>query len=45
MRLYKPNELLKIATGISAGTYKWTAGKTKSKFGLHASYLIGIPTN
>lgn len=43
MRLYKPAELLKIANTISAGTYKWTAGKTKSKFGLHASYLIGIP--
>lgn len=45
MRLYKPKELLKIANDVSAGRYNWTAGKTKSKFGLHASYLIGIPNN
>lgn len=43
IRLYKPEELLKIANGVSSGTYKWKAGKTKSKFGLHASYLVGIP--
>jgi hypothetical protein len=45
LRLYKPQELLKIANGVSAGTYKWMAGKTKSKFGLHASYLIGTPVH
>jgi hypothetical protein len=45
MRLYKPNELLKIAKGTSPRTYKWVAGKTKSRFGLHASYLIGTPAN
>jgi len=44
MRLYKPKELLKIANTISSG-YEWKVGRTKSKFGLHASYLIGIPTN
>src|SRR4029079_17983754 len=44
-RLYKPGELLKIAKGTSAGSYKWVAGKTTSRFGLHASYLIGTPTN
>ena len=45
MRLYKPKDLLKIAKEVSPATYKWKAGKTKSKFGLHASYLIGVPTN
>ena len=44
LRLYKPKELLKIAKSISPG-YEWKAGKTKSKFGLHASYLIGMPAN
>ena len=44
LRLYKPKELLKIASEVS-GTYKWTAGKTTSKFGLHASYLIGTPVH
>jgi hypothetical protein len=43
LRLYKPRDLLKIANEISSGTYQWTAGKTRSRFGLHASYLIGIP--
>lgn len=43
MRLYKPKELLRIANSVSSGTYTWRAGKTKSKFGLHASYLIGEP--
>ena len=43
LRLYRPKELLKIANEISPGTYKWKAGKTKSRFGLHASYLIGTP--
>jgi hypothetical protein len=43
VRLYKPKDLLRIANDISCETYKWTAGRTKSRFGLHASYLIGIP--
>jgi len=43
LRLYKPKELLKIANGISNEDYTWTAGKTTSRFGLHASYLIGTP--
>jgi len=45
MRLYKPKELLNIANDVSPAAYNWVAGKTKSKFGLHASYLIGIPAN
>jgi hypothetical protein len=43
MRLYRPKELLKIADGVSPKTYRWAAGRTKSRFGLHASYLIGTP--
>lgn len=43
LRLYKPKDLLKMANEISPGTYKWSAGKTRSRFGLHASYLIGTP--
>ena len=43
LRLYKPKDLLQIANEIAPRAYKWTAGKTKSRFGLHASYLIGTP--
>lgn len=45
LRLYQPKELLKIANDVSPGAYKWAAGRTKSKFGLHASYLIGVPVD
>lgn len=43
LRLYSPVELLKIAKNVSSVKYNWSAGKTKSKFGLHATYLIGVP--
>jgi len=44
LRLYTAKELLKMANSVSPGRYTWTAGKTKSRFGLHASYLVGIPS-
>jgi hypothetical protein len=43
MRLYRPGDLLKLANEVSFAGYNWSAGKTKSRFGLHATYLIGIP--
>jgi len=43
IRLYKPYELLKIATEVDNETYCWSAGKMKNKFGMHVAYLIGYP--
>src|SRR5262249_34990369 len=43
MRLYSPGELLKISKAVSPDKFKWSAGKTKNRFGLHATYLIGVP--
>jgi len=43
IRLYKPDELLKIATEVDNETYCWSAGKMKNKFGMHVAYLIGYP--
>jgi uncharacterized protein (TIGR02284 family) len=43
IRLYKPDELLKIATEVDTETYCWRAGKMKNKFGMHVNYLIGYP--
>ena len=43
IRLYKPNELLKIAHEVESENYFWEAGKKKSNFGLKVTYLIGYP--
>jgi len=43
IRLYKPGELLTIASEVDNDNYLWKAGKMKSKFGMHVTYLIGYP--
>jgi len=43
IRLYKPNELLKIAHEVDTENYFWEAGKKRSNFGLKVTYLIGYP--
>lgn len=43
IRLYKPSELLKIAKEVEPGTYHWSSGKMKSKFGLNVTFLVGYP--
>ena len=43
IRLYKPDDLLAIAREVDNGTYLWKAGKMKSKYGMHMTYLIGYP--
>lgn len=43
LRMYKPQELKKISETIEAPDYFWTAGKTKNRFGIKATYLIGYP--
>ncbi len=44
LRFYQPHELLEIAKSTNAKHYTWQHGKTRSKFGLHATYLIGYPS-
>jgi hypothetical protein len=43
IRLYKPAELLVIASSVDNDSYLWKAGKMKSKFGMHVTYLVGYP--
>lgn len=43
IRLYNPTELLKIAHEVDHDNYLWKAGKLKSNFGMHVTYLIGYP--
>ena len=43
IRLYNPNELLKIAHEVDTEKYFWEVGKKKSNFGLKVTYLIGYP--
>ena len=43
IRLYKPAELLAIASSVDNDSYLWKAGKMKSKFGMHVTYLVGYP--
>lgn len=44
LRMYKFQELLKIANQTKANNYQWKAGKVKNKYGIHSTYLIGYPT-
>jgi hypothetical protein len=43
LRMYKSQELLKIANKTNANNYLWKAGKVKNKYGIHSTYLIGYP--
>lgn len=42
-RLYHPEQLLKLANEVENMNYVWKAGKMKSGFGMHITYLIGYP--
>jgi hypothetical protein len=42
-RLYRPQDLLAMATEISAPNYLWKAGKLKNKLGMNVAYLVGYP--
>ena len=44
LRLYKPDELLRMAHEVENGNYKWISGKVRNKFGMSIAYLIGYPT-
>ncbi len=43
LRLYKPEELYKIAHSIPHQQYHWKYGKVKNKLGIKVAYLIGVP--
>ena len=43
IRLYSPQQLLKIATSINDKDYCWQAGKLKNKYGMNITYLLGYP--
>ena len=43
LRMYKPEELRQIAESLHAESYVWKSGKTKNRFGIRATYLIGYP--
>lgn len=45
LRMYKPEELRQIADSIDNNEYVWRHGKTKNRFGIKATYLIGYPKN
>ncbi|HRG33087.1 MAG TPA: hypothetical protein PLN76_07390 [Saprospiraceae bacterium] len=45
LRMYKPMELQQIAESLGAENYIWTSGRTKNRFGIRATYLIGYPKN
>ena len=44
-RLYRHEELLRIAKSTSGGSYHWQSGKIKNELGVHVAYLIGVPAN
>ena len=43
MRLYTPQQLLKIACSVNEENYCWKAGKLKNKFGMNITFLLGHP--
>jgi hypothetical protein len=45
LRMYEPAELREMAEKLNAKDYVWKHGKTKNRFGIKATYLIGYPQN
>lgn len=43
LRMYEPQELQQIAESLQTENYIWISGKTKNRFGIRATYLIGYP--
>ncbi len=44
LRLYDPDELLRMANEVDNANYIWISGKVRNKFGMSIAYLIGYPT-
>jgi hypothetical protein len=43
LRMYPPNEMLKMAKEAGGDDYIWKAGKAKGRFGNTIMYLTGYP--
>jgi hypothetical protein len=43
LRMYRSQDLLRMANELNANHYSWKAGMVKSKYGLRSTYLIGFP--
>lgn len=43
LRLYTPDELLRIGQGCGNNNLYWMAGKVRNRFGMKIAYLIGYP--
>lgn len=41
LRLYSPEELLKIAKSVDSENYTWKAGKLRNRVGINVAYLVG----
>ncbi|MCI0716471.1 MAG: class I SAM-dependent methyltransferase [Chlorobi bacterium] len=45
LRMYSPNEMLKMAMEVDSINYKWSSGKVRGKIGNAVLYLVGYPVN
>jgi hypothetical protein len=45
LRMHEPEDLLEMTDSLEAKHYVWKQGKTKNRFGIKATYLIGYPQN
>jgi hypothetical protein len=43
IRLYRPTELLRLASETDDEHYEWLAGRVKNKLGIGVAYLVGYP--
>jgi ubiquinone/menaquinone biosynthesis C-methylase UbiE len=43
LRLYSPDEMLKIALEADNDQYTWISGKVRNNFGMSIAYLVGYP--
>lgn len=43
LRMYQPGELREMAESLKAEDYIWKSGKTKNRYGIRSTYLIGYP--
>ena len=43
LRIYEPDEMLKMANEIDSENYEWESGKLKAPIGTKINYLVGIP--
>lgn len=44
LRLYSPNEFLRLSKEIGNNNFVWKSGRVKNKLGMNVTYLVGYPT-